>query len=148
MISTAWNTYVQSRYNKLVYLIWGGNSLINKNTGQTSVVDDLKRATPSVFMVKEIFAGLLCWQRKPPGLQCWRYSRPSYISLIFWETAEAEPRQCCRPLQKSRSKTRATSFINPPSWRNMYILHGQVDTWKHIRAHYNKMYSYTFKLLF
>ena len=145
MISTAWNTYVRSRYNKLVYLIWGGNSLINKNTSQTSVVDDLKGATPSVFIVKEIFAGLLCWQRKP--LVCsvggildhhtypWCFEKQ--LKLNHGNVADH-----CRNHDLKQKQHHSTS------WRNMYILHGQLDTWKHICAHYKKMYNYTFELLF
>ena len=55
--------------------------MITKNIGQISVFDDLKMLTPSVFIINEIFAGLLLGHKKPPGIACLEYSLPLYISF-------------------------------------------------------------------
>ena len=44
----------------------GGNSLIMRKIGQMSLQDDLNKETPSVFSIKEIFAGLVLLSKKPP----------------------------------------------------------------------------------
>ena len=56
--------------------------MITKNIGQTSVFDDLKMLTPSVFITNEISEGLLLGHKKPPGIACLEYSLPWYISFI------------------------------------------------------------------
>ena len=43
----------------ILYLACGGNSLIVKYTGHMPVWEDENKGTPSVFKVKEIFAGLV-----------------------------------------------------------------------------------------
>ena len=54
--------------------------MITKNIGQTSVFDDLKMLTPFVFIINELFAGLLVAHKKPPGIACLEYL-PLYISF-------------------------------------------------------------------
>ena len=51
-------------------------SLMAKKIGQILVEEDLKRATPSVLMVKDKLAGLRFLHRKPPGPQSLVYSEP------------------------------------------------------------------------
>ena len=48
-----------------------------RKIGQILVEEDLKRATPSVLMVKDKLAGLRFLHRKPPGPQSLVYSEPS-----------------------------------------------------------------------
>ena len=61
-------------------LIDGGSSFTARKIGQMLVDEERNRATPSVLKRKETFAGFVCLQRKPPGMLCFLYSTPSYMS--------------------------------------------------------------------
>ena len=60
----------------------GGSSLTVKNIGQMSVWEDLKRETPSVLSVNDIFAGFVAPHKNPPGLASSAYFAPSVMSLM------------------------------------------------------------------
>lgn len=65
-------------YYGLTYLRLGGSSLIASQTGHTSLFEDVKTCTPSVFKRSETFD----LHDRNPFCTCFLYSDPSYISWI------------------------------------------------------------------
>ena len=64
----------------MVYLSLGGNSLITSQIGQRLFFDDLKTATPSVFISRDTFPGLVGSFSK----SCVSCTQPHHIRLKLY----------------------------------------------------------------